>query len=383
MKYKFTLSFLTLVFFTQSLFTQNIYTQLFPPSFYRDQELDTKWSNSIGFRVENSNFLKNNEYFNNIIEGYTLIGWFLNPKFVYYPAKNVRIEAGGHFLMYDGTDKFTKVLPTLSVQYKVSKSVDIVLGTLYGNVNHHMIEPVFRYEYFFTDNIENGLQVLIKKKHYRGDIWINWQNYIFKGDDDQEVFTLGLSNYFLLTNPESNHRLSIPLQILFVHHGGQINETSKKMQTHNNSAIGLSYAYKIKGNFLDEIGAEQYYAMFYDISGGSYQTPYIMGYGIYSVLFAKAKGFILNGTWWYSDHYISLRGHPIFQSKSTRYTNYYEQMRAFITGRLMYEYEIIQGLDVGAGFELYGNLYDQEVEYWYMFYINFNRDFFIKKFKNN
>jgi len=381
--YKFTLFFLIQVFFTQSLFTQSLYTQLFPPSFYRNPELNTKWDNSIGFRIENSNFLKNNEYYDNIIEGYTLIGWFLNPKLVYYPAKNVRIEAGGHFLMYDGTDKFTKVLPTLSVQYKVSKSVDIVLGTLYGNINHHLIEPVFRFEYFFTDNIENGLQFLIKKKRYRGDIWINWQNYIFKGDDDQEVFTLGLSNYFLLTNPESNHRLSVPLQVLFVHHGGQINETSKKKQTHNNSAIGLSYAYQVKGSFLDEIGAEQYYAMFYDISGGSYQTPYIMGYGIYSVLFAKAKGFILNGTWWYSDHYISLRGHPIFQSQSTRYANYYEQMRAFITGRLMYEYEIIQGLDVGAGFELYGNLYDHEVDYWYMFYINFNRDFFIKKLKNN
>ncbi len=378
MKYKFIFFFLILL-----LFVSQISAQLYPASFYRDTQLDTSWDNSIGFRIENSNFFKNDEYFNKIIEGYTLIGWFVNPKFVYYPEKNTRIEVGGHFLMYDGTDNFTTVLPTLSVQHKISKSVDVVLGTLYGSTNHHVIEPVFRYEYFFTDNVENGLQFLINTKHYKGDIWINWQNFIFKGDDDQEVFTLGLSNKFLLTNPGSNHQLSIPLQILFVHHGGQINETDKKLQTINNDAIGLSYTYKFNGGFFDEIGAEQYYVLFNDFSGSDYQTPYLMGYGIYSVLFAKAKGFILNGTWWYSDHYISQRGHPIFQSKSTRYTNYYEQYRAFVTGRLMYENEVIKGLNVGAGLELYGNLYDYTVEYWYMFYINFNRDFFIKSFKKN
>ena len=378
MKYKFIL-FLSF----QLLFVQTLFAQLFPPSFYRNSNLDTNWNKSIGFRVENSNFFKNDEYFNPIIEGYTLIGWFVNPKFVYYPAKNTRIEAGGHFLMYDGTDKFTKVLPTISVQHKITASIDVVLGTLYGSTNHRMIEPVFRYEYFFTDNIENGLQFLFKKKKYWGDLWINWQNFIFKGDDEQEIFTMGFSNELLLTNQESKHKLSIPLQILFVHHGGQINDTDKKLQTINNDAAGLAYSYKFTSGFIDEIGAEQYYVMFNDFSGSDYQTPYLMGYGIYSLIFAKAKGFILNGTWWYSDHYISQRGHPIFQSKSTKYTNYYEQMRAFITGRLMYEKQITQGLDIGAGLELYGNLYDYTLEYWYMFYINFNRDFFIKKFKNH
>ncbi len=378
MKYKFILFFLFKVFLSQS-----ILAQLYPPSFYRNTQLDTNWENSIGFRVENSNFFKNDEYFNNIIQGYTLIGWFVNPKFVYYPAKNTRIEAGAHLLKYDGIDNFTKVLPTLSVQHKLSKSVDVILGTLHGTTNHQMIEPVFRYEYFFTDNVENGLQFLINKKRYWGDIWINWQNFIFKGDDDQEIFTLGLSNKFFLTKPESRHQLTIPIQILFVHHGGQINETKKKLQTINNNALGLSYSYKFAGGFFDQIGAEQYYALFNDMSGGGYQTPYLLGYGIYSVVFAKAKGFILNGSWWYSDHYISQRGHPIYQSKSTRYTNYYEQYRAFVTGRLMYENEVIEGLNVGAGVELYGNLYDYTVEYWYMFYINFNRDFFIKKFKKH
>ncbi len=366
--------------FIQILSIQIVSAQLFPPSFYRSAELDSSLDNSIVFRIENSNFFKNNEYFNDIIQGYTLVGWFINPKFIYYPAKNAKIEAGVHFLKYSGEDNFTSVLPTLSFQYKINQSIDVILGTLYGSTNHSMIEPIFHYEYFFTDNVENGLQFLFNTKRYQGDIWINWQEFIFKGDDNQEIFTMGISNRFLISKKESQHQFSIPLQLLFVHQGGQINETSQKLITINNDAIGLSYEYRFSNSFFETIGAEQYYLIYNDMSGTNPFT-YLLGYGIYSNIFAKAGDFYASASWWYGDHYISLRGHPIYQSKSNYYTNYYEEKRALLTGRLMYEKEVIKGLNIGAGLELYFDLYNYSTDYWYMFYINFNRDFFLKKLK--
>ena len=39
-------------------------------------------------------FFKDNEYFNKIVDGYTLYGTQLNPQLVYYPTKDLRIEAG-------------------------------------------------------------------------------------------------------------------------------------------------------------------------------------------------------------------------------------------------------------------------------------------------
>ena len=81
---------------------QIVSAQLFPPSFYRSAQIDSSLDNTLSFRIENSNFFKNNEYFNDIIQGYTLIGWFINPKLIYYPAKNAKIEAGIHFLKYSG-----------------------------------------------------------------------------------------------------------------------------------------------------------------------------------------------------------------------------------------------------------------------------------------
>jgi hypothetical protein len=365
----------------QLLSIQLLNAQIYPKSFYRDIQIDSSLANTISIGIENSNFLKNNEYFNDIITGYTLIGWFVNPKIIYYPAKKAKIEAGVHLLKYSGIDSLTRVLPTLSFQYKINNSIDVVIGTLYGTTNHNVIEPVFRYEYFFTDNIENGLQFLFHTPKYKGELWINWQEFIFTGEDKQEVFTAGLTNRFYLSKKESRHQLSIPLQMLFVHQGGQINETNKKLLTNNNNAVGLSYQYTFNAGFFKSVGAEQYYVLFNDMSGSNYQFPYIMGYGLYSRLFAKTGDFQADASWWYGDHYISLRGHPIFQSKSAVYNNYYEKQRALITGKLMYEKEAIKGLDIGAGFETYFDLYNYNIDYWYMFYINFNRNFFLKKFK--
>ncbi|NJO89733.1 MAG: hypothetical protein HC831_12875 [Chloroflexia bacterium] len=111
------------------------------------------------------------------------------------------------------------------------------------------------------------------------------------------------------------------------------------------------------------------------------QFPYIQGYGIYSVASVKASFFNLRVAHWYGDSYMSGRGHPIFSSVSTIYDGYTERERALINTRFMFEKKILQGLDVGAGFEVYSDLYNYTGDYWYLFYINFNRDFFIKNFK--
>jgi hypothetical protein len=354
--------------------------QYVPSSFYRTIKIDSAKSNTLDFRIENSNFLKNNEYFNDIVQGYTLIGYFLNPKLVYYPAKNIRMEAGVHFLKYSGVDQFTKVLPTFSFHYQASKSTEIILGTLNGTTNHEMIEPIFKYEYFFTDNVENGLQFLFDTRHYKGDIWINWQQFIFKDDNRQEIFTVGLSNRFFINKQNSLHSFSVPAQILYVHHGGEINGPGMNVTTRNNSSIGLNYSYQPENAFIKSASVESSYVLFKDMSSAKL-LPYIMGYGIYTTANVKASYFDLRVSHWYGDFYLSELGDPIFQCSSTYYPGYVEPQRALITTRLMFEKNILKGLDIGAGAETYFDLYNYSIDYWYMFYINFNRDFFIKKFK--
>ncbi len=358
------------------------WAQTFPASFYKNTSIDSTLHNSINFSVENTNFLKNDEYFNRIVEGYTLLGWMLDPKITYFPTKNAKIEAGIHFLKYSGVNGFTQAIPTLSFQYRINKSIDVILGSLYGNTNHKLIEPIFRYEYYFTDNVENGLQFLINSNRFSSDIWLNWQQFIFKGDDKQEIFNAGFSNKVYLSDKNNRHQFSIPIQILFTHQGGQINKTDEKLITHNNDAIGLSYSCSISNQFINSFGANQYYLIFKDLSH-SYQFPYSLGYGLFSNVFVTTGQLKAQVSWWYGDHYISLRGNPFYQSKSTIYDRYYEKQRAFVSTRVMYEKEITKGLNIGGGTEMFINLYNYDVDYWYSFYINFNRSFFLKRIKNN
>jgi hypothetical protein len=374
------ISTIVAIFFVSCLSNVPIYSQYYPNSFYYSCKIDSNLENSLFFRIENSNFLKNNEYFNDIVQGYTLIGYHLSPKLVYYPAKSAKLEVGVHLLKYSGIEKFTKVLPILSFHYKAGKSTEIILGTLEGTINHQMVDPLFDNEKFFTENIENGLQFLFDTKLYNGDIWINWQNFIFKDDNSQEIFTFGLSNRFFLNGKISKHSFSIPVNLLFVHHGGQINETSKPVTTRNNCAIGMNYTYKQDNSLLKYISLESLFVTYKDMSS-THLLPYISGYGIYSQAQLKAGLFDITLAHWFGDFYLSERGSTIYQTASTIYPSYKEPQRALITSRTYFEKEVIKGLHVGADFETFYDLYNFYFDYGYMFYINFNSNFLIKSFR--
>ncbi len=359
----------------------DVKSQYYPLSFYKSTEIDSSRQNSLFFKIENSNFLKNNEFFGDFIQGYTLIGYNIAPSLIYYPTSKSKLEVGVHFLKYSGIEHFTKTLPLLRFQYKIHKAIDVVIGSLYGTANHNIIEPLFRHEFFYTDPVENGLQFLFNTKKYKGDIWINWQQFIFKGDDKQEIFTLGIANRFFLYNFNDKHHLTLPLQTIFVHQGGQINETSAELVTLNNSAIGLNYRFTPNG-LIKHADFESLFLTFNDMST-VHQYPYIQGFGVYSRAAVKVSYFELQVAHWYGNSYMSGRGLPVINSTSTIYKGYTEDERATINTRLLFEKNIVKGLDIGAGFEVFSDLYNYTGDYWYLFYINFNRDFFIKKWKQS
>jgi hypothetical protein len=358
----------------------NVFSQYYPNSFYTIDKIDSNQNNSLIFRIDNSNFLKNNEYTNNIYTGYTLIGYHVSPQLVYYPTKSVKLEMGVHFLKYSGIEQYTKVLPLFSAHWQAGKNTEIILGTLKGSINHRLIDPIFDNEKFYTENVENGLQFLFDTRFYKGDIWINWQNFIFKGGNDQEIFTMGFSNRFFINSPNAKHSFSVPLQTIFVHHGGQINETSLPVTTHHNSGLGINYTYHKENSFLKSISLESMFLVFNDLST-THVLPYISGYGCYSQAQVKAGMFDLSVAHWFGDFYISDRGNQMYQSLSTVYEGYKEPQRGLVTSRAYFEKKLIKGLHVGTGFETYSDLYHYTFEYGYFFYINFNSEFFIKSFK--
>lgn len=98
-------------------------------------------------------FSKNNEYFDTIIEGYTLLGYQINPFVSYHLAKNIRLDAGAYFQKDFGNQDFSTIAPTLSLKIQ-KKPFRLIFGNLEGSLNHRLIEPLYDFERVINSRLE-------------------------------------------------------------------------------------------------------------------------------------------------------------------------------------------------------------------------------------
>src|SRR5215471_2347210 len=116
---------------------------------------DNGW---IKFRFSNDNFMKDNEYFNNIQIGQTYFGTMFNTSLTWNPNRYVRLQ-GGVFLRRDfGNNSFYQVIPTFTLKFS-KNGYSFLFGTLEGSVNHDFIQPMYEFERYITFHIENGAEV--------------------------------------------------------------------------------------------------------------------------------------------------------------------------------------------------------------------------------
>ena len=114
-------------------------------------------------------FTKNNEYFNDIADGYTLFGYQFYPSLAYFPAENVRIDAGIYLQKDFGASGFQTIAPTFSLKVKKG-DWNIIFGNLDGGLNHRLIEPLYDFERVLNDRLETGLQAVVENEKMVGII---------------------------------------------------------------------------------------------------------------------------------------------------------------------------------------------------------------------
>src|SRR5690606_20558380 len=120
-----------LLFFTLSVLTDG-FSQLDNHLFEDRREIFPERKEKIYLDVGLLGFTKNNEYFNRIADGYTLFGYQLYPSLTYFPAENVRIDAGIYLQNDFGNNGFQTIAPTLSVKVKRG-DLNIIFGNLDGS----------------------------------------------------------------------------------------------------------------------------------------------------------------------------------------------------------------------------------------------------------
>lgn len=348
----------------------------------------------LSLNIESMNFFRNNEYFNPIgssdfvlaselpwyadkslwVEGYTLTGFFFRPELVYNLTSNITLRAGGHFLNYWGAGRFTRIRPVFSTSVDLTKNTILTLGSLRGSDKHRFFDPHFDKERLYREYDENGLEIVTNTGNFFNDLWINWENFIFRGDTDREIFTVGES--FRHVSPLIANTISIelPLQIQFKHFGGQISNYSEHVTTFFNAATGLRVNFDVSEKRAGQVSAE--YTWFYNkvIPG---RETYILNEGSASWwrLQYNYKSFSFTGAYWHADDFYAPNGNPLYASVFVFESDYIIQERKLLTAAASINLLPQSNLELFFSLETYYDIPGERLDHAATLHLNFEKLF--------
>lgn len=374
---------ITILVFTllQNLVAQNLGANAldnFNSNFISDPSIHEKDTGKLTLEFENTNFFKNDEYFGNLSSGLTYIGTFVRPKLVYQPYKKIKMSAGVHLLKYSGLESFSQAFPIFSIQYTPHKDIHFIMGSIYGAAQHDIIEPLFAFENHLIQNVENGVQLLLKKKKWSADIWLNWEKFILKTSNSQESILGGVHLDYILFGEAQKSNLKVDFQSIIAHRGGQFHKEEDVLQTLMNTATGLKYIKRMPSKHIRSIGANVHFVHFSDPSPIA-QYPYLMGYAVATEGFINSKFVSLKIGYWSGEYFVSSRGNPLYMSVSEKTTSYVLPRTELITAKLAFKKQLYKDISFEARFEPYYDVQQGLLEYSYSIYMIFNRDFFLRK----
>lgn len=376
-----------------------------------DYEINPERVGELSVELDNISFFKDNEYAGSVMKGYSLPGLWLQPKGVYYPLKNIKLELGVHALIYSGAYKFPNyayrdiatwkgnqyqrgahVLPFFRAQLALSR-VNLVFGNIYGGSNHDLITPLYDPELNLTSDPEMGFQFLYDSPRLHLDAWVNWQSYIFEGDTHQEAFTVGLSSRINYNDPNARFHYYTPVQMTIQHRGGEQDTIFiNSVQTLMNGSVGAGVTWNVNRPILKRVNVEVDAVGYYQQAG--HLWPFNNGVGLYAAAYADLKNIRIKGGYFMAKDFISLFGLPFFGAVSTHQEGaYYDgSQTAFFSAE--YSRSFGKHYALGAKATVYqsmpGTMTKQNGEvtppesataFSFGVYLRVNPSFLIKKFK--
>lgn len=287
-------------------------------------------------------FIVDNEFDGPMAKGYTLPGTWLAPRLAYDPHPAVHLEAGLYAIFFNGADRYPSyafhdiaswkgaqyrkgihALPWFRADASIGQAT-FTLGTLHREPKdasqlapHALAQPLYNPESIHSADPEMGAQVRLALPRYDLDLWIDWQSFIYKQDTHQEAFTAGLvQEVGLFSSARRNVSLTLPIQLLAQHRGGEIDATTCGAQTLANAALGLRTQWHADRRVLSALGAEAMVLHSMQLKG----TLWPQNSG--DALWAQASALLWNrldvrGGYLFGYRYVSLFGTPHLSTLST------------------------------------------------------------------
>lgn len=352
----------------------DVYAQINNELLEQKWVLEDSMQEQVSLAVESRSFFKNNEYFGDLISGYTLMGSQLSAQLAYQAGKHIRLQGGVYMVSDFGNNSLRKVSPVFTLKMQ-KNGYSVLFGTLEGNLSHRLIEPLYNYERYITHNIENGFQIKVDRKRIWSDTWLNWEVMQYLNSNYQEQFSVGHSSQIHLVD-NGKFKLDVPVQALITHRGGQIDTVSTPLESIANAAIGISVSVELN-SFIKRIHTQNYYTLYRNISPTKL-INYSQGDGLFlNVEAATKNGFVASLGYWTGYQYYAGRGGFLYQSIASEYgkkgTVQPNRQIAFL--RLLYQKPVYKGLSVDVRFEPYYDLGNSLFEYSYSLYFTYKRDF--------
>ena len=342
------------------------------------QYVNPAQKNHLSFQFNSFNFLKNNEYFGKIADGYTLFGYQLNPKITYQPSSNIKLEVGTLFWKDFGTDKYTDISPTFTLKIQ-HDSIQYLFGNLDGTVSHRLVEPLMNFERNISQ-FEQGVQLVKRKSGTFFDVWIDWQKMLYPGQPYKEQIFAGISWVKPLLKTDS-WQINIPIQWTAQHRGGQFSTDTASVVTQYNVAVGLEIIKQFTGNqsFVKKIKLQNYWTGY--VEQGNYHKYYKDGAGLYLNASANTRWANVMLSYWSASHFQSPNGGDLYQSVGRVYKtpNALLPQRKLLILRFSKDIPLLENLFLTARFEPYYDFGQQLFEHSEGLYLTYRKDFKISK----
>lgn len=310
--------------------------------------------------------VRNAEYFMPFVPGYTAIGYIAKPEIRFLIAHNAQLTFGATLTGAAGKNGFLRAQPLLTMEYEPAPWLRFIIGTIYGTHFHELYEPMYNMERYFMSNIEEGVQITTNARWVKGDIWVNWENFLEPWQKKQEILTGGFSERFYLLNSNEHNPLeiSIPTSILLTHHGGQFTALDTCIETLANESIGLTLNWAIQPQ-RQWLSIDIPYFAFQNNSPTPH-TKFNNGWGIYPRLTWQLKmrpgRVLVQLGYWHGYQYIASRGGWQFQSIGWKDQDFTAPDRNMLTGKICWETIVSNIFSVGFDLELYHDLFVNETD---------------------
>ena len=301
--------------------------------------LQDSLAGDLNLRINSHSFLKNNEYYSPLTQGFTGIGVYFQPKVAYQIDANTSLHLGYHFLHFSGLKQISEAIPLFRIEHQFSSSVSLVMGQIYSGLHHDLEEPHYRIDRDYQNNVEYGLQLLYDQDWIHVDSWIHWAQFIQRNDPFPESIYAG-QNYDVKLWQGHRFGLYANAEVLISHQGGQIDRPSEIDRTLMNGAIGITPRWQLSKHRIIAI-QYQYY-----LSQVNKQVPDMKSALYYP--FESGKGMLWRGrydaqylsasvAYWKASTFISSIGESLFVSVSDFDQTFQQPVRSVLHGRLSYD----------------------------------------------